>query len=74
MLHRHIGGLEIVNIIEYNSPALHRHIGGLETNRIKPMSNEQLHRHIGGLEKKITVLKITSLSSPPHRRLRNKHG
>ena len=31
ILHRHIGGLEMVGVIDVDAPFLHRHIGGLET-------------------------------------------
>ena len=49
-LHRHIGGLEIIDAQGDTHLFLHRHIGGLEKTlkAKKPIKN--LHRHIGGLE------------------------
>ena len=70
LLHRHIGGLEIIKMVEIDTDFLHRHIGGLEKNKARNEGFTFLHRHIGGLES-YRVLERKHLDpSPPHRRLR----
>ena len=50
LLHRHIGGLEIIAGAELLKTKLHRHIGGLENRGNRTDMGRPLHRHIGGLE------------------------
>ena len=49
-IHRHTGGLEILEKVQIGMTEIHRHTGGLE-NELK-VWNEYfgIHRHTGGLE------------------------
>ena len=50
-IHRHTGGLEMIqmqNAYRYN---IHRHTGGLEIDDLAIFFDIPIHRHTGGLEK-----------------------
>ena len=51
-IHRHTGGLEIVEHLEELTDYIHRHTGGLENHVPSRYPSITIHRHTGGLETK----------------------
>ena len=53
-VHRHVGGLETVNLRNQRCHEVHRHVGGLENRESLSVVWFRVHRHVGGLEKSLT--------------------
>ena len=69
VVHRRIGGLEIVSQYFFKSIPVHRRIDGLEIKETAVTRKHLVHRRIGGLEIFLRLLGHLALRSPPHRRL-----